>query len=209
MQRLTIFFLMPQNIVKALAAAKYKTQVQTLSHFYDDYGLKTDEEDGEEEEEEEQWEAWEEKEEEAAAEEVWLPGDSRADGAVEAAARKKTSRTSVIRSRPLRLADLIDMAASDPNDLKRRLATVMTAMKGEDEQSVTTSQAGERDSCSRIARLILNEARCILTVLLGSLRVSSSATPRLSVVSLLATPSASRALLKLAESSPPTPGHDD
>ncbi|KAK4156343.1 Presequence protease 1, chloroplastic/mitochondrial [Chaetomidium leptoderma] len=46
--------IMEENIVKALAAAKYKTQVQTLSHFYDDYGLKADEEDGEEEEEEEE-----------------------------------------------------------------------------------------------------------------------------------------------------------
>ena len=40
-------------MVKALGAAGYKTQVQTLSHFYDDYGLKADEEDEEEEEEEE------------------------------------------------------------------------------------------------------------------------------------------------------------
>lgn len=41
-------------MVKALAAAGYKTQVQTLSHFYDDYGLKADEEDEEEEEEEDE-----------------------------------------------------------------------------------------------------------------------------------------------------------
>ncbi|KAK3900955.1 Presequence protease 1, chloroplastic/mitochondrial [Staphylotrichum tortipilum] len=44
--------IMEENIVKALATAGYKTQVQTLSHFYDDYGLKADEEDEEEEEEE-------------------------------------------------------------------------------------------------------------------------------------------------------------
>lgn len=40
-------------MVKALAAAGYKTQVQTLSHFYDDYGLKADEEDEDEDEAEE------------------------------------------------------------------------------------------------------------------------------------------------------------
>jgi hypothetical protein len=40
-------------MVKALAAAGYKTQVQPLSHFYDDYGLKAGEDDGEEEEEDE------------------------------------------------------------------------------------------------------------------------------------------------------------
>jgi hypothetical protein len=38
-------------MAKALGTAGYKTQVQTLSHFYEDYGLKADEEDGEEEEE--------------------------------------------------------------------------------------------------------------------------------------------------------------
>lgn len=42
-----------QNIVKELSAAGYKTQVQPLSHFYDDYGLEAGEEDGEDEEEEE------------------------------------------------------------------------------------------------------------------------------------------------------------
>ena len=41
-------------MVKALGTAGYKTQVQTLSHFYEDYGLKADEEDGEEEEEEDE-----------------------------------------------------------------------------------------------------------------------------------------------------------
>jgi len=40
-------------MIKTLQAKGYKTQVQTLSHFYDDYGLKADEEDGEEEDEEE------------------------------------------------------------------------------------------------------------------------------------------------------------
>jgi Zn-dependent M16 (insulinase) family peptidase len=39
-----------QNMVKTLAAAGYKTQVQTLTHFYDDYGLKGDEEEEDEEE---------------------------------------------------------------------------------------------------------------------------------------------------------------
>jgi hypothetical protein len=41
-------------MVKALGTAGYKTQVQTLSHFYEDYGLKADEEDGEEDEEEDE-----------------------------------------------------------------------------------------------------------------------------------------------------------
>lgn len=40
-------------MVKALAAAGYKTQVQALSHFYDDYGLKADEEDEEDDDAEE------------------------------------------------------------------------------------------------------------------------------------------------------------
>jgi len=42
-----------QNIVKALSAVGYKTQVHQLSDFYDDYGLKADE-DGEEDSEEEE-----------------------------------------------------------------------------------------------------------------------------------------------------------
>ncbi|KAL2133113.1 hypothetical protein VTI74DRAFT_2915 [Chaetomium olivicolor] len=46
--------IMEENMVKALGAAGYKTQVQALSHFYDDYGLKADEEDGEEEDEEDE-----------------------------------------------------------------------------------------------------------------------------------------------------------
>lgn len=41
-------------MVKALSSVGYKTQAQTLSHFYDDYGLKADGEDGEEEEEDEE-----------------------------------------------------------------------------------------------------------------------------------------------------------
>ncbi|KAK4460705.1 Metalloenzyme, LuxS/M16 peptidase-like protein [Cladorrhinum samala] len=45
--------IMEENMIKTLQAKGYKTQVQTLSHFYDDYGLKADEEDGEEEDEEE------------------------------------------------------------------------------------------------------------------------------------------------------------
>ncbi|KAL2197351.1 Metalloenzyme, LuxS/M16 peptidase-like protein [Corynascus similis CBS 632.67] len=44
--------IMEENIVKALETAGYKTQVQTLSHFYDDYGLKGDEDDEEEEDDE-------------------------------------------------------------------------------------------------------------------------------------------------------------
>jgi len=44
---------MAQNMVKALGAAGYKTQVQTLSHFSDDYGLEADEEEEEEEDEDE------------------------------------------------------------------------------------------------------------------------------------------------------------
>jgi hypothetical protein len=34
----------------ALKAMGYKTQVQPLSHFHDDYGLEGDDEDGEDEE---------------------------------------------------------------------------------------------------------------------------------------------------------------
>ncbi|KAK3299238.1 Metalloenzyme, LuxS/M16 peptidase-like protein [Chaetomium fimeti] len=45
--------IMEENMVKALGTAGYKTQVQTLSHFYNDYGLKADEEEEEEEEEDE------------------------------------------------------------------------------------------------------------------------------------------------------------
>ena len=40
-------------MVKALATAGYKTQVQPLSHFYDDYGLKADEDEEEEEDDDE------------------------------------------------------------------------------------------------------------------------------------------------------------
>ncbi|GAB1314124.1 Peptidase M16 inactive domain-containing protein [Madurella fahalii] len=46
--------IMEENMVKALSSVGYKTQVQTLSHFYDDYGLKADEDDDEEEEEDEE-----------------------------------------------------------------------------------------------------------------------------------------------------------
>ncbi|KAK3328009.1 Metalloenzyme, LuxS/M16 peptidase-like protein [Cercophora scortea] len=42
--------IMEENMVKVLSAMGYKTQVQPLSHFYDDYGFKLE---GEEEEEEE------------------------------------------------------------------------------------------------------------------------------------------------------------
>ena len=38
---------------KALQAMGYKTQVQLLPHFYDDYGLEGDEEDDEEDDEDE------------------------------------------------------------------------------------------------------------------------------------------------------------
>jgi Zn-dependent M16 (insulinase) family peptidase len=41
-----------QNVVKALSAVGYKTQVQPLSHFYDDYGLHVEGEEGEGEEDE-------------------------------------------------------------------------------------------------------------------------------------------------------------
>jgi len=43
-------------MVKALGAMGYKTQVQPLSHFYDDYGLKADddEEEGDDEEDEDE-----------------------------------------------------------------------------------------------------------------------------------------------------------
>lgn len=37
-------------MVKALDTAGYKTQVQPLAHFYDDYGLKGDDDEEEEEE---------------------------------------------------------------------------------------------------------------------------------------------------------------
>ena len=39
-------------MVKNLETIGYKTQVQPLTHFYDDYGLKADEDEEEEEEEE-------------------------------------------------------------------------------------------------------------------------------------------------------------
>ena len=41
-------------MVKALGTAGYKTQVQTLTHFYEDYGLKADEEEEEEEDDEDE-----------------------------------------------------------------------------------------------------------------------------------------------------------
>lgn len=41
-------------MVKTLATAGYKTQVQTLTHFYDDYGLKADEDEEEEEEDDDE-----------------------------------------------------------------------------------------------------------------------------------------------------------
>lgn len=44
--------IMEENMVKNLEAIGYKTQVQPLTHFYDDYGLKADEDEEEEEEEE-------------------------------------------------------------------------------------------------------------------------------------------------------------
>ena len=43
-----------KNMVQTLSERGYKTQVQTLSHFYDDYGLKADDEDGEEEDDDEE-----------------------------------------------------------------------------------------------------------------------------------------------------------
>ncbi|KAK4226228.1 Metalloenzyme, LuxS/M16 peptidase-like protein [Podospora fimiseda] len=46
--------IMEENMVKTLSERGYKTQVQTLSHFYDDYGLKAGEEDGDEEEDEDE-----------------------------------------------------------------------------------------------------------------------------------------------------------
>ncbi|KAH6636872.1 Metalloenzyme, LuxS/M16 peptidase-like protein [Chaetomium tenue] len=46
--------IMEENMVKALGTAGYKTQVQTLSHFHNDYGLKADEEEEEEEEEDDE-----------------------------------------------------------------------------------------------------------------------------------------------------------
>ena len=45
-----------QSIVKSLSNAGYKTQVQPLSHFYDDYGLKGDDEDEDEADEDEEGE---------------------------------------------------------------------------------------------------------------------------------------------------------
>ncbi len=39
---------------KALGSMGYKTQVQPLSHFYDDYGLKGDTEDEDEEDDDEE-----------------------------------------------------------------------------------------------------------------------------------------------------------
>jgi len=49
-------------MVKALGAMGYKTQVQPLSHFYDDYGLKADddEEEGDDEDEDEDMDGEEE-----------------------------------------------------------------------------------------------------------------------------------------------------
>jgi hypothetical protein len=43
-----------QNMVKALGTAGYKTQVQTLSHYHNDYGLEANEEEEEEEEDEDE-----------------------------------------------------------------------------------------------------------------------------------------------------------
>ena len=40
-------------MVKALGTAGYKTQVQTLSHYHNDYGLEANEEEEEEEEDDE------------------------------------------------------------------------------------------------------------------------------------------------------------
>ncbi|KAH6626130.1 Metalloenzyme, LuxS/M16 peptidase-like protein [Chaetomium sp. MPI-SDFR-AT-0129] len=45
--------IMEENMVKALNTAGYKTQVQLLAHFYDDYGLKGDDDEEEEEEDDE------------------------------------------------------------------------------------------------------------------------------------------------------------
>jgi hypothetical protein len=41
-------------MVKALGTAGYKTQVQTLSHYHNDYGLEANDEEEEEEEEEDE-----------------------------------------------------------------------------------------------------------------------------------------------------------
>ncbi|KAK3325722.1 Metalloenzyme, LuxS/M16 peptidase-like protein [Apodospora peruviana] len=44
--------IMEESMVKALSEMGYKTQVQPLSHFYDDYGLKADEDEGNDDEDE-------------------------------------------------------------------------------------------------------------------------------------------------------------
>lgn len=62
-----------QNIEKAFKETGYKTQVQPLAHFHDDYGLKP--KDGEEEEEEEEEE---DDEEEGSGDEY--TDDSDSDG---------------------------------------------------------------------------------------------------------------------------------
>ncbi|KAK0728025.1 Metalloenzyme, LuxS/M16 peptidase-like protein [Lasiosphaeria miniovina] len=45
--------IMEENIAKALSTMGYKTQVQPLSYFYDDYGLQAGEDEGEDEDEDE------------------------------------------------------------------------------------------------------------------------------------------------------------
>ncbi|KAK4137936.1 hypothetical protein BT67DRAFT_372256 [Trichocladium antarcticum] len=44
--------IMEENMIETLTAAGYKTQVQTLAHFYDDYGLAKDGDDEEEDDDE-------------------------------------------------------------------------------------------------------------------------------------------------------------
>ncbi|KAL2179182.1 Metalloenzyme, LuxS/M16 peptidase-like protein [Thermothelomyces heterothallicus CBS 202.75] len=68
---------MEETIAKALGTAGYKTQVQTLSHFYDDYGLKGDEDGEGEEEEEDEDEDDDEDDEDGADEDSNFDEDSK------------------------------------------------------------------------------------------------------------------------------------
>jgi hypothetical protein len=124
-----------------------------------------------EEEEEEQWEEWDEEEEaEAEEEEAWLPGDSRSDGAVEARARRKAgrSKTAASRAAPLRLVDLINMSATEKNELSMRRAVVLAAMQCDDEQSADNGEtAGKRgrgrsEVVVNARMLIPPRCRCLL-----------------------------------------------
>ncbi len=59
---------------KALQATGYKTQVQLLPHFYDDYGLEGDEEDDEDDEEDDEDEEGEDEDDMSEEEDAMMDG---------------------------------------------------------------------------------------------------------------------------------------